>query len=155
MATAKDSRAPEFPKGIGVVETSVLWAARQYLRGAGAEEVPDELAQTRVLFVNFLHNLLLFDSLRSDLDVVGEPDWYSDGVLEVLKTLEGVVSVGGMPSIERDEEDVFDKFASQFVCYVERNVAGIKNGSLFALPGFYYKRGLRPVSGEERTYRIL
>ena len=50
-------------------------APRGYLRSDGGwVEVPDEFADSRELFTNLLHNLLLFDELRTNLDIGQEEE---------------------------------------------------------------------------------
>jgi hypothetical protein len=142
--------------GISVIETSVLWAAWSFMQQGCDVDVPDEFTSARPLFINFLHNLLLFEHLRTDLDVAGEEDWYAQGVRSLIDELRGVVSVGGMPPIEQGGDRFLEnKFAPEFKAYVEKSVTGGKKKSLFDLPWFYYKRGLRTGSSDEMVYRVL
>jgi CspA family cold shock protein len=141
--------------GVAVVETSVLWASTHYMRSdTGPVEVPDEFANSRDLFICLLHNLLLFDELRTSLDIGEEDDWYTTGVFEMVDQLKGAVAVTGMPPLE-EKDVVLDSFAAAFSERLDHVAGRLGRRSKFPLPGFYQKRVIRPRSSDEQIFQRL
>lgn len=142
---------------VGVVETSVLLAARLFMGSntghTSLYSVYGEFARGSEVFVNFLHNLLLFEELRTDLSICGEDGWYNNSVMEMIEQLQGVVSVTGMPQQAPEEQDeLLDAFATAYANWLNRNAAKITSSSPFSAPIFYQKRVDNPTSSDERIY---
>jgi hypothetical protein len=153
-----EAKTPAQPsRGVGVVETSVLWAAKDFMAsGGGSKEVPDEFAQSHELFVNLLHNLLLFEELRTGLSIDDEEDWYTRPVMDMVAQLQGVVSVKGMPQQDREDQDAFlDNFAIGYARWLNEMPENLADGPRFSMPSFYEKRVIRPRSSDERIFHRL
>ena len=143
--------------GVGVVETSVLWAAKTFIESGDSRlEVADEFAVSRDLFINLLHNLLLFEELRTGLFIEDEEDWYTKPVMDLVKQLQGVVSVTGMPRQAPTEyEAVLDEFAVAYSKRLNGMRGKLSADPRFSMPSFYEKRVIRPRSSDELVYNRL
>jgi len=156
MSVTETNKPAQPSRAVGVVETSALWAARDFMAGDSSVYVPDEFTGSYELFVNLLHNLLLFEELRTGLSIDDEEDWYTRPVMELVQQLQGVVSVTGMPRQDREEQDKFlDNFASAYAKWLNETPGKLADGPRFSMPSFYEKRVIRPRSTDERIYNQL
>src|ERR1700730_4891453 len=114
--------------GIGVTDTSSLWAAGSLVyqpekQGFRATSPPDlslhpirELYATNEwYFLSLLHNLLLYDELRTDIDVLSsEEAWYHEPVRKLLKHLSSAVRIDSIPGAFTDDQ-VMEAIAPAFI----------------------------------------
>jgi hypothetical protein len=101
--------------GIGVVDTTSLWAA-SVLLGSGRDEGPEDIfnhpnrelyATKSQYFASMLHSLVLYDELRTDYDVLNlQPNWYATDVQAILERLSPVVKVTSIPNTVFDADIV-------------------------------------------------
>ena len=154
MPTSNGSNQSQPSGGVAVVETSVLWASGNYLGSDdGALDVPDEFADSRELFINLLHNLLLFDELRTGLNIGEEEDWYTTGVFEMIDRLKDTVQVTDMPPLQ--DGDALDYFADAFSERLDFVIGQGDKASKYPLPTFYEKRVIRRRSSDELIFNHL
>lgn len=112
--------------GVGVVDTSSLWASASLI--FDHDLPPDaknfdrlshpnrELHHTKYsYFLSLLHNLVLYDELRTDIDVLArEFEWYRTPVRELLRHLSTAVTIESIPQTVSDLQ-IIEQIAPAFV----------------------------------------
>jgi hypothetical protein len=120
--------------GIGVIDTSSLWAAATRLYGQEsvfAHPSRALYANSQEYSLSLMHNIILYDELRTDFDILEEEeDWYRRPVSEIIRHLSGAVRIDPMPTTVND-----DKIMSAILpVFAEK----IQNGSLRSAPSGAY-----------------
>lgn len=113
--------------GVGVVDTSSLWASASLIFKVDAPPSGDQgtdifqhpnraLYDTKpAYFESFLHNLILYDELRTDLDILPlEYDWYREPVSQLLEVLNSTVRIQKLPQTFSDQ-DIIERIAPTFI----------------------------------------
>jgi hypothetical protein len=97
--------------GVGVIDTSSLWAAASLLYGEkGTFSHPNRIlyGNRKDYFLSLMHNIILYDELRTDFDVLElEEDWYRVPVSNIIKRLSGTVRIDPMRSDVSDSTIMF------------------------------------------------
>jgi hypothetical protein len=142
-----DIRRQKATSGIGVVDTTSLWAAAKLL-GYGGPNDPrrqEEVAADRRYFLSLLHSITLYDELRTDSWILShEAGWYSDAVKGTLSRLEEAVKVTAMPGV--DDHEAMLHVLPAFVAGI-REAAGSQDpdlrsaGTLALISARAYARG--------------
>jgi len=90
--------------GIGVIDTTSLWAAAKLLGYGDPDDPPphaEENSANRRYFLSLLHSVALYEELRTDTWVLfHEMPGYSAAVKGTLSRLEGAIKVTPMPGVD-------------------------------------------------------
>jgi hypothetical protein len=113
--------------GVGVVDTSSLWASSSVIYHIDAPSTAGiagdffqhpnrELYETKQsYFQSLLHNLILYDELRTDIDVLPrEYEWYSEPVRRLLSHLSSAIRVDSIPQAISDRQ-IVEQIAPAFI----------------------------------------
>jgi hypothetical protein len=112
--------------GIGVIDTSTFWASGRVLSGDAAPE-------NREYFLSLAHNLILYDQLRTDFDVLGrEDEHYRDLVNAVVGRLGHAVRIDPMPAGTADDE-IIEAISDVFLDRLKNGKIDIENQARHAL----------------------
>lgn len=124
-------------EGIGVIDTSSLWAAGSHVYGGSRPvssdgEIADllrhpsrELYSTpEQYFLSLLHNLILYDQLRTDVDVLSnENEWYRRPVQRLIEYLGSSIKIEAMPATFSDKQ-IMEAIAPTFIERTKKELAG-------------------------------
>lgn len=117
------------PNGIGVVDTSSLWAAANFLDSRPTSSQPTlsspnqavNSSEQREHFTALMHNIILYDELRTDFDVLAREDSsYSGPIKTLVDRLAGAVAVAPLPSTVSDFE-IMEEILPMFFDALRRN----------------------------------
>jgi hypothetical protein len=87
-------------RGIGVIDTTSLFATASLLEG-------DISPDNQEYFLSLAHNLILYDELRTDFDILQKEDaFYSHLVNKIVSHLDATVKITAMPASINDEDTI-------------------------------------------------
>src|SRR4051812_26109233 len=102
-----------FTSGISVIDTSSLWSTWRYLHDTTNRSRNTtwhnnkNRATLRAIFLSFIHNIILYDELRTDFGVLSEEpasELYREHILTVIKRIRSKIKITGMPATSDDRE---------------------------------------------------
>ena len=124
--------------GVGVIDTSSLWASGSLIFEVDAPRAADhmgdffrhpnrELHDTKhSYFLSLLHNLILYDELRTDVDILAhEFEWYREPVRRLLDHLSPAIKIESMPQTVSDQQ-IVEQIAPAFI---EKTKSELRSGS--------------------------
>jgi hypothetical protein len=114
--------------GIGVIDTTSLWAAGSLLYPQPVANITGDTCKdflrhpcrelhstTDDYFLSLLHNLLLYDELRTDIEILSkEPEDYYYPVSELIKTLSSNIKIDSIPQSFSDQ-NIIEAITPAFV----------------------------------------
>jgi hypothetical protein len=126
--------------GVGVVDTSSLWAASSLVYHSNVTDVDADgflrihpsrqlYSDKRTYLLSLLHNLILYDELRTDIDVLSrESDWYSAPVRQLLDHLSSAIRIDSIPLL--DDQTIVEEIAPIFI---EKTGSELRSGHASAV----------------------
>jgi hypothetical protein len=158
--------------GVGVIDTTSLWAAGSLIQDTYLDLRPGDIefnhpyrqidSTKKSYFLSFLHNLVLYDELRTDINILSsEDDWYGAPVSTLLNELSSDIKVDPIPQSFNDAQ-IIELVAPAFVektraelrsrssTFISRQLRAFDVQNFSSISYFRLKETADTLSGEVR-----